>query len=130
MVSATVGVELLLLPLDEHGDWSAAPGLPLPVPLPLPPGQVATSPTVSTCPPTAEVPSGSTTVTASPGFTRYSWFTFRATVTIGVVLVAVSTVPPPPLPPPPPRDAPTEAVSEVTRMGPGSNTTWPSRMLP
>src|SRR6516165_3999347 len=96
MVTVTVGVELLLLPLDEHGDWSAE--LP-PVPVPLPPGQVATLPTVWTRPPTVVVPSGNTTDTASPGLTRYSWVTSRSTVTIGVVLVAVSTVP---LPFPPP----------------------------
>ena len=68
-------MELLPLPLDEHGDWSAE--RPLPVPLPPPPGQVATLPTVSTRPPTVVVPSGSTTVTASPGLTRYSWVTSR-----------------------------------------------------
>ena len=55
---------------------------------------------------------------------------------MGVVLVAVRTVPPPPPPPPalalppPPTDEPTEGVTEVTRMGPGSKTTWPSRISP
>ena len=49
------------------------------------------------CPPTVVVPSGRTTDTASPGFSRYSWVTSRSTVTMGVVLVAVRTVPPPPL---------------------------------
>ena len=73
-------------------------------------------------PPTEEVPFGSTTVTGSPGLTRYSSDTSRSTFTIGVVLVAVNTVPPP--------AAPTEAVTEVTRIGPGSNTTWPSWIFP
>ena len=102
------------------------------MPVPLPPGQVATLPTVWTRPPTVVVPSGSTIETASPGLTRYSWVTSRATVTMGVVLVAVNTVPPPlpPLPPPPPAEAPTEGVTEVTRMGPGSKTAWPSRTSP
>ena len=64
-------------------------------------------PTLCTCPPTVEVPSGSTTETASPGLTRYSCDTPRSTVTTGVIPVAVSTVPPPPppaepAPPPPP----------------------------
>ena len=49
-MTVTVGVELLLLPLDEQGDWSAELP-PLPVPVPLPPGQVATLPTV--CDPAA-----------------------------------------------------------------------------
>ena len=53
-------------------------------------------PTVSIRPPTVEVPSGSTIDTASPGLTRYSSETSKSTVTIGVVLVADSTVPPPP----------------------------------
>ena len=61
--------------------------------LPPPPGQTATLPTVSTRPPTVVVPSGRTMVTASPGFTRYSWVTSRSTVTMGVVLVASRTVP-------------------------------------
>ena len=42
------------------GRPSCAALAPLPVPVPPPPGQVATLPTVSTCPPTVEVPSGST----------------------------------------------------------------------
>ena len=97
-------------------------------------------PTVSTCPPTVVVPSGITTDTASPGLTRYSWDTPKSTVTTGVVPVAVSTVPPPAAPPPPPllpppppppaMDAPTDGVTEVTRIGPGSNTTSPSRISP
>ena len=72
-------------------------------------------PTVAMRPPTVELPLGSTTVTGSPGLTRYSCDTSRSTVTTGVVLVAVNTVPPP--------AAPTEAATEVTRIGPGSNTT-------
>ena len=56
---------------------------------------------------------------------------------LGVVLVAVRTVPPPPVPPlplPPPADAPTDGVTEVTRIGPGSKTTlmranWPEPPL-
>ena len=112
------------MPPDVHGDWSdeTAP-LPLPVPMPLPPGQVATVPTVSMCPPTVERPVGSTTVTESPGLTRYSCDTSRSAVTTGVVLVAVNTVPPP-------TTAPTEAPTEVTRIGPGSNTTAPSEIVP
>src|ERR1700689_5431647 len=138
MVTVTVGEELLpalpLPPPEEHGDCPAEP-LP-PVPVPLPPGQVATVPTVSTCPPTVVVPSGSTTDTASPGLTRYSWDTPRSTVTTGVMPVAVSTLPPalPPAPPPvlapPPADAPTDGVTAVTRIGPGSKTTSPSRISP
>src|ERR1700728_415115 len=143
MVTVTVGEELLpalpLLPADEHGDWPAEPLPPLPVPVPPPPGQVATVPTVCTCPPTVVVPSGITTDTASPGLTRYSCDTPRSTVTTELVPVAVSTVPPAeppplppaPLPPPPPAmDAPTDGVTEVTRTGTGSNTTSPSRISP
>jgi len=126
-VTATVGV--VLSPLAEHGDWSAEALAP--VPDPPPPGQVATLPTDCTRPPTVEVPSGSTTDTASPGASRYSWVTGRSTVTIGVVPVAVRTVPPPPPPLPlPPAAAPSDAATEVTRIGPGSKTTWPSRMAP
>src|ERR1700728_985716 len=140
MVTVTVGEELLpalpLLPADEHGDWPAEPLPPLPVPVPPPPGQVATVPTVCTCPPTVVVPSGITTDTVSPGLTRYSWDTPKSTAKRGAVPVAVSRAPPPPapllpLPPPPPAmDAPTEGVTEVTRIGPGSNTTSPSRISP
>ena len=119
MVTVTVGVEELPDPLDSHGDWSAALE-PFPVPVPPPPGQTATLPTVSTTPPTLVTPSGSSTVTGLPGFNRYSWVTSRSTVTTGVVLVAVITVVPPL--PPPPSDSPTEGVTVVTRIGPGSNT--------
>ena len=95
MVTVTVGVELLPLPAGRAGRLSRRrAGPPLPVPMPPPPAQVATLPTVSMRPPTVEVPSGSTIDTASPGLTRYSWVTSRSTVTMGVVLVAVSTVPP------------------------------------
>src|SRR5580704_10997068 len=96
MVTVTVAADEVPDPLDSHGDWPAEPLAPPPAPMPLPPGQVATVPTVSMCPPTVEVPSGSTIDTASPGLTRYSWLTSRSTMTMGVVLVAVSTVPPPP----------------------------------
>src|SRR5580658_9858424 len=116
MVTVTVGEELL--PADEQGDWPAEPLSP-PAPAPPPPGQVATVPTVSMCPPTVVVPSGSTTVTASPDLTRYSSLTPRSTTTMGVVLVAVSTVPLP-------AGAPTDGATDVTRMGPGSKTTSPS----
>src|SRR5579872_213235 len=126
-ITVTVGVELLPVPPDEQGDWPAEPApAPPPAPMPPPPGQVATLPTVSMRPPTVDVPLGNTTDTASPGFTRYSSETSRSTVTMGVVLVAVSTVPPPP----PPTDAPTDGVTDVTRRGPGSNTTPPSRISP
>ena len=91
--------------------------------MPLPPGQVATVPIVLMCPPTVEVPSGSTIDTASPGLTRYSWLTSRSTVTTGVVLVAVSTVPPP-------AGVPTDGVTDVTLIGPGSKTTSPSGISP
>src|SRR6202035_5760367 len=139
MVTATVGEELVpllpLLPADEHGDWPAEPLVPVPVPPP--PGQVATVPTDCPRPPTAVVPSGSTTDTPSPGLTRFSWVTSRSTVTAGVVPVAVSTVPPPPPPPPPlapppppPTGAPADGVTEVIGIGPGSNTTSPSRISP
>ena len=137
-------MELLPLPPDEQSDPAAVllPFVaPVPVPVPPPLGQVATLPTVSMCPPTVEVPSGSTIDTASPGFTRYSWLTSRSTVTMGVVLVAVehrATAPPRPRPRRchrhrhrrAPTDEPTEGVTEVTRMGPGSKTTWPSRISP
>ena len=93
--------------------------------MPLPPGQTATVPTVSMCPPTVVVPSGSTTDTASPGLTRYSSLTSRSTVTTGVVLVAVST-----MPPAPPTAAPGDGVTDVTRIGPGSKTTSPSGISP
>src|SRR5487761_1053765 len=109
MVTITVGVELLpalpLLPADEQGELPLPPLLLLPpVPVVPPLEQAATVPTDSTCPPTVEVPFGSTTDTASPGLTRYSCVTSRSTATTGVVPVAVSTVPPPPPPPeaPPP----------------------------
>ena len=83
-------------------------------------------PTDSMRPPgTVVVPSGSTIDTASPGFTRYSWETSRSTVTMGVVLVAVSTVPPPACRP---KRRP-KGVTDVTRMGPGSKTIWPSEDL-
>ena len=63
-VTGTVGPELLPLPPDEQVEVLAEL-LPLcaPVPAPVPPplGQVATLPTVSMCPPTLEVPLGSTT---------------------------------------------------------------------
>src|ERR1700683_5218390 len=118
MVTVTVGVELLVL--DEQG---VSPPDPLPV-VPSP-GQVAAVPTVSTCPPTVVVPSGSTTVTASPGLTRYSSVTSRSTVTTGVRLVAVSTVLPAPL-----AGAPGDGATEVTRIGPGSKTTSPSGITP
>ena len=75
MVTVTVGVELVPLPPDEQGDWAAVllPLVaPVPDPVPPPPGQVATLPTVSMCPPTVEVPLGRTIDTASPGLTRYS----------------------------------------------------------
>ena len=91
MVTVTEGVAAVPDPLDSHGDWSAEPLPPPPAPMPPPPGQVATVPTVSMWPPTVEVPLGSTTVTASPGLTRYSSLTSRSTMTIGAVLVAVST---------------------------------------
>src|SRR5580700_11877979 len=117
MVTVTVAGELLppppLLPADAHGDWPGAPPPPPAVPVPLPPGQVATVPTVCTWPPTVELPSGSTTDTASAGLTRYSWSTGRSTVTSGVMPVAVSTVPPPPPPPaplPPSTEPPSDGV--------------------
>ena len=63
MVTGTVGPELVPLPPDEQVEVLAEL-LPLcaPVPDPVPPplGQVATLPTVSMCPPTVEVPLGST----------------------------------------------------------------------
>ena len=73
------------------------------------------------------VPLGNTTVTASPGFTRYSSVTARATVTTGVVLVAVEHGA---APLPPPTAWPTDGVTVVTRIGPGSKTTSPKRMMP
>src|ERR1700756_1065581 len=75
MVTVTVGVDVLPLPLAAHGDWSAAPpplGPPLPVPIPPPLGQLATFPTNSMRPLEIEVLLGSTIDTASPSFTRYS----------------------------------------------------------
>src|ERR1700733_12400682 len=115
MVTVTVGAELL--PADEQGDWPAAPLAP-PAPTPPPPGQVATVPTVSMRPPTVVTPSGSTTVTASPGLTRYSWLTSRSTVTTGVRLVAVSMVLPWPW-----TGVPSDGETESIWIGPGSKNT-------
>ena len=108
---------------------------PLPVPLPPPPGQVATLPTVSMWPPTVVVPSGSTTVTASPGLTRYSWVTSKVDGDDGRGAGGRQhrATPAPTAAchsPPPPTEAPTDGVTDVTRMGPGSKTTSPSRISP
>lgn len=67
-----------------------------------------------TAPGVVVTPSGSVTVTGSPGLTRYSWLTGSAATTTGTGEVAVSTWPPGC------GTVPRPGVTPVIRSGPGA----------